>query len=274
MIDAHQHFWNYTPKEYGWIDDRMNVLRRDFVPEHLNVEIERVGIRGTVAVQARQTLQETDWLLGLARRHETIRGIVGWVPLVDPDVALHLDKYSANSRIKGMRHVLHDEADDHYVLRDDFNAGISLLAGFGLTYDILIFEGHLPQSIRFVDRHPNQIFVIDHMAKPRIKRCRLAPWRENIARIAERQHVYCKISGMVTEADWQGWTYGDLEPYLDTVLEAFGPRRLMFGSDWPVLLVASSYGKWFETVGRYISRLSESERDWILGGTAVQAYNL
>ncbi len=274
MIDAHQHFWNYSAKEYGWMDDRMDAIRRDFLPEHLRDEIRQAGISGSVAVQARQTLQETEWLLELAQLHDFLRGVIGWVPLVESDVARHLERLSADRWLKGVRHVLHDEPDDHYILRTDFNAGVASLAAFGLAYDILIFERHLPQAIRFVDLHPNQIFVVNHIAKPRINMHALSPWREHITRMGERENVYCKVSGMVTEADWEGWTYEDLEPYLDTVLSVFGPRRLMFGSDWPVILLASSYQRWIEAIGRYLSRLAPSEREWILGGTALQAYNL
>ncbi len=256
------------------MDDRMSAIRRDFLPEHFRDEISRVGIGGSVAVQARQKLQETEWLLELAHQYDFVRGVVGWVPLADPDVSRHLERFSADSRLKGVRHVLQDEADENYMLRTDFNQGVASLARFGLTYDILIFERHLPQAVRLVDMHPDQIFVVNHVAKPRINMHALSPWRDYIVRLGERENVYCKVSGMVTEADWQGWTYEDLEPYLDSVLSAFGPRRLMFGSDWPVLLVACGYGRWFDIVNRYISRLSPPEREWILGGTALQAYNL
>ena len=173
-----------------------------------------------------------------------------------------------------MRHVLQGEKDERYMLREDFNNGIRALHHYGLVYDILIFERHLPQTIEFVDRHPGQVFVLDHIAKPKIKEHEISPWRENIRELAKRPKVYCKISGMVTEADWKNWTEADLKPYIDTVVEAFTPRRLMFGSDWPVCLVAAKYAKWHEFVSQSIAKLSEAERDRILGGTAIEAYSL
>jgi L-fuconolactonase len=273
-IDAHHHFWKYNPDEYGWIGESMSVIRRDFLPEDFRKIIGEAGIQGTVAVQARQTLEETSWLLELAGRHEFMRGVVGWVPLVDRSVGRHLEQFAQHPKFKGVRHVLHDEADDFYILREDFNRGIGKLKSFGLVYDILVFERHLPQTIRFVDRHPDQVFVIDHIAKPRIRERVLSPWRENITELARRANVYCKVSGMVTEADWRQWTEGDLQPYFDTVLSAFGPKRVIFGSDWPVILLASPYKRWVDVVLRTIAGLSPSERDFILGGTAVEAYRL
>ncbi len=273
-IDAHHHFWKYDPVEYGWIAEDMQVIRRDFLPEDLKQTIGTVGIDGVVSVQARQTVEETEWLLELARAHEFIRGVVGWMPLVSPSVTADLERFADNRKLKGVRHVLQGEADEHYMLRPDFNAGIDVLRDLALAYDILIFERHLPQAIEFVDRHSDQVFILDHIAKPRIAEHVLSPWRENIATLAERENVYCKISGLVTEADQETWTQDDLEPYLDAVLSAFGPSRLMFGSDWPVCLVASAYEKWYRVVSSFISTLSPSERERILGGTAIEAYKL
>jgi L-fuconolactonase len=273
-IDAHQHFWKNRPEEYAWIGENMQAIRRDFLPYDLERELRASGIGGAVSVQARQSLEETSRLLDLAEGHGFLRGVVGWVPLTEPGVAGVLEELAGRTKLKGVRHILHDEPDDCYMLRPDFNAGVSLLARCQLAYDILIFEKHLPQTLRFVDQHPNQIFVLDHIAKPRIAAQVFSPWRENIAALARRENVYCKLSGMVTEGYWKSWRSEDLQPYFETVLEAFGPRRLMFGSDWPVLLLASSYGRWHATVTEAISSLSASEREGIMGGAAAEAYRL
>jgi L-fuconolactonase len=274
IIDAHHHFWRYDPQQYAWIDDAKSVLRRDFLPEHLAAEIAAAGVDGVVSVQARQTIEETDCLLDFADRNEFICGTVGWIPLISPRVADDLAMFSRHKKLKAVRHVLQDEPDDDYMLRADFNDGIGSLARFGLAYDILIFERQLPQAIRLVDRHPSQLFVLDHVAKPRIGEGLLSPWRENIRELARRQNVYCKISGMVTEADWRRWTPKQLRPYYDVVLEVFGPRRLMFGSDWPVCLLACEYRRWKDIVSDYIAALSPAEQQRILGETAIEAYRL
>ncbi len=273
-IDAHHHLWKYSQEQYPWMLAGMENIRRDFLIPELHSVTREAGVTGTVAVQARQTIGETEWLLGLARDNELIRGVVGWVPLIDADVAKHLERFSGNRKLKGIRHVLHDESDDFYMLRDDFNRGISLLNDFGLRYDILIFERHLLQTIQFVDRHPKQLFIVDHIAKPRVKDRVRSSWEAEIAELARRDNVYCKLSGMATEADWKGWTESDLRPYFDTVLAAFGPDRLMFGSDWPVILVACSYKCWADTVRSWIAELSPADQLSIMGGTAKMAYSL
>ncbi|HEX4007389.1 MAG TPA: amidohydrolase family protein [Acidobacteriaceae bacterium] len=274
MIDAHHHLWRYNDRDYTWMNGAMSALRRDFLVPDLEAVTRDTGVDGTVAVQARQTVDETEFLLDLATHHPIMRGVVGWVPLCEPDVATHLERYAANPRCKGVRHVLHDEPDDFFMLRDDFNRGIRLLRPLDLVYDILIFERHLPQTIEFVDRHPGQIFVVDHIAKPRIKDGTITPWRENLTELARRDNVYCKISGMATEADWHAWTTDQLHPYFDVVLAAFGPQRLMFGSDWPVLTLAGSYRRWVDTVHSFIADLSPTERDDITQTTAMRAYRL
>ena len=275
MIDAHHHLWKYSAAEYGWITPQMPSIRRDFLPPQLEELMHHFGIEGTVAVQARQTIEETSWLLSLADKHPLIRGVVGWVPLTQgPGVKSHLERFAGNHRLRGMRHVIHDEPDPRYILRDDFNAGVSALHEFGLRYDILIFERHLPAAIEFVDRHPNQIFILDHIAKPRIRERILSPWDRNMREMAKRENVYCKLSGMVTEADLGAWTPQDLQPYIDVVLATFGPRRIMYGSDWPVLLRASDYARWFGTVNNAISKLSKPEQSRIVGETATEAYAL
>jgi len=273
-IDSHQHFWHYTPDEYGWIDDSMACLRRDFVPADLKQEIDACGVDATIAVQARQTIDETKWLLELARSNPFIAGVVGWVPLIDAEVSEAIGAFRELGPLKGVRHILQGEADDRYMLREDFNRGVSALGEFGLAYDILVFERQLAQTLEFVDRHPDQVFVLDHVAKPRIRDAAVSPWRELIRKLAERPNVFCKISGMVTEADYTSWTEQQLEPYFDTVLNAFGPDRLMFGSDWPVCLLATSYGSWLEVVSRRIATLTQHEREAILGGTASKVYRI
>lgn len=273
-IDAHQHFWRYDPEQYGWMNDAMRVIQRDFLPEDLKREMVAAGIDKAISVQARQTLEETRALLEFARQYEFIAGVVGWVPLIEPDVGRTLDEFTDYPKLCALRHVLHDESDAFYMLRKDFNAGIRALRGYGLAYDILIFERHLPQTIQFVDQHPDQIFILDHLAKPRVKDDQISPWKENLERLAERPNVYCKISGLVTEADYAKWTEEQLRPYLDVVLSAFGARRTMFGSDWPVCLVAAEYGRWVSIVEKAIGRLSPSEQNRIWSETAIEAYGL
>ena len=273
-IDAHHHFWQYSPEEYAWIGSGMEVLQRNFMPADLHARITAAGIDGVVTVQARQSVEETRWLLELAQQHEFMRGVVGWLPLTAPDIQAQLERFSAYKKLKALRHVLHDEPDDNYMLRADFNRGIETLRYLNLAYDILIFEKHLPQTLAFVDRHPGQIFVVDHIAKPRIKGRILAPWDKHMAELAQRANVYCKLSGVVTEADHAHWTPADIKPYLDVVLHAFGPQRLMFGTDWPVCLLACSYEQWVKAVKDFIAPLSAAQQDRIMGGTAAEAYRM
>jgi L-fuconolactonase len=232
------------------------------------------GIEGTVAVQARQSLEETTWLLDLAAKHPIMRGVVGWVPLTEgAGVKRHLDRFASNPKLRGVRHIIQDEADPRYILRTDFNTGVHALLDYKLRYDILIFERHLPAAIQFVDRHPKQVFILDHVAKPRIKEKILTPWDRNMRELAKRQNVYCKLSGMITEAG-SDWTPEHLQPYIDIVLGAFGPKRVMYGSDWPVMLLAGDYARWFGTVSNAIGKLSKAEQDRIMGGTAAEAYEI
>ena len=274
IIDSHHHFWKYDPIEYDWIDDSMKVIRKDFLPENLKTTIQETGVDGVISVQARQSVEETDWLIGMAHQNEFIKGVVGWIPLIQDDIDVYLEKYSDEKLLKGVRHVIQGEPDPEFMIRKDFNHGISLLKKYRLTYDILIVERQLPNTIRFVDRHPEQIFVLDHIAKPLIGRNELSPWKENIQELARRKNVNCKISGMVTEAGYQNWTPNQLQPYFEVILEAFGPDRLLFGSDWPVCLVATSYNSWMELVQKSISQLSESERVKIMGENTARIYQL
>ena len=273
-IDAHHHLWCYSTAEYGWIDDRMRALRRDFLPADLEKEFHAAGIAGAVTVQARQSLAETEWLLSLTATSPFLRGVVGWAPIASERFPADLDQLRAHKKLKGLRHVIQDEPDPNFILRPDFNRGISALKGSGLVYDILIFEKQLSAAIAFVDRHPNQIFVLDHMAKPRIREGAMEPWRNHFSELARRENVYCKLSGLVTEADWAAWSEGGLRVYVEIALAAFGPGRMMVGSDWPVCLLATTYGEWFAAVDRMILSLSATEKARILGGTATEVYRL
>jgi L-fuconolactonase len=274
-IDSHQHFWHYTSKEYGWIDDSMSAIRRDFLPPDLRIELRKAGFDGSVSVQARESVEETRWLLELSKTYpDVIRGVVGWVPLASPHLDRDLSELAQNTVLKGVRHLVQGEPDDSFILGRDFNRGISQLLEFKLTFDILIFERHLSYASVFVDRHPNQIFVLDHIAKPKIAKHEILRWADHFREIAKRPNVFCKLSGMVTEADHKNWRKEDLAPYMDVALEAFGPHRLMFGSDWPVCLVATTYENWANLVKERISSLSQAEQDAILGGVAQRAYRL
>jgi L-fuconolactonase len=273
-LDSHQHFWMFSEQEYDWINEDMQVLKRDFLPPDLLEQLKTVDFDASIVVQARQVYQETDWLLKLARDNDFIKGVVGWVDLCDGNVRSHLETYSQHPKLVGVRHVIHDEPDDRFILREDFNRGISFLKEFNLTYDILIFERHLPYAIEFVEKFPDQPFVIDHIAKPLIKDGILEPWAENIKKIAAYPNVFCKLSGMVTEADWNNWTFANLAPYLDLVFESFGTNRLMIGSDWPVCLVAADYKQVIRIVQDYIKTLAEHEQTAILGKNAQTFYNI
>lgn len=273
VIDSHHHFWNYDRVEFDWIDDSMRTIRRSFLPSDLRVEIQSAGVDGVISVQARQILEETDFLLQHAVENDFIKGVVGWVPLADSNISEVLDRYSDTNKLKAVRHVVQGEAEG-FLDGKEFNNGIQALRTHDLVYDVLIFERQLEEAIRFVDRHPEQAFVLDHIAKPQIKNDLLEPWQQNIRELAKRENVTCKLSGMVTEADFENWTEKQLRPYLDTVLTAFGPERLMFGSDWPVCLVACAYKRWHDLIRDYISPLSECEQTAIMGGTATRAYKL
>jgi L-fuconolactonase len=278
-IDAHHHLWRYTAAEYGWIDDDMAALRRDFLPADLAAATAAAGIDGTVAVQARQSLDETRWLLDLADRTDLIRGVVGWAPIAGEEFPACMEEFDGRAKLKGLRHVIQGEKDEHYILREDFNSGIRTMLGSGLVYDILIYERHLADTIDFVDEHPEQVFVLDHIAKPLIAGGILQPWATRMIELARRENVWCKVSGMVTEADWRvdaarASSIETLRPYLDVAVEAFGPARLMAGSDWPVCLLATGYAQWFELLRAYFAPFTEAERAMVFGQTAIEVYQL
>jgi L-fuconolactonase len=273
-IDSHQHFWIFNQSEYDWIDDSMINIRRDFLPGHLATELGKLGFDGSIAVQARQSLEETEWLLHLAESNPIIKGVVGWVDLQSVDVYSQLEKYSRHTRFVGVRHVVQDEAYDDFILRENFNRGISYLKEFNLTYDILVFPKQLPYAVRFIEKHPDLTFVLDHIAKPFIKKGLLSPWKEDIQRISLFPNVFCKVSGMVTEADWHNWKPDDFKPYLDVIVNSFGTDRVMIGSDWPVCLVAGEYSKVMNIVLDYISGFSEEDKSKISGINCIKAYRI
>ncbi|MEQ8847692.1 amidohydrolase family protein [Botrimarina sp.] len=274
IVDAHHHFWDYSPDEYGWIDpESMGGIARNFAPGDLRAVLDAAGVDAAVSVQARQTVDETKWLLSLADDAPWIAGVVGWAPLAAADARERLAEL-AHPKLCGVRHVVQDEPDDRFLLREDFNRGVAALLDFELVYDLLVFERHLGVAAEFVDRHPSQPFVLDHLAKPPINSGELQGWRRGLGELAQRPNVYAKLSGLVTEADWTRWRREDLLPCLDAALESFGPDRLMFGSDWPVCLLASGYEDWKRIIDDWAAPLSPSERSRLMGGVACEVYGL
>lgn len=272
-IDSHQHFWQYSAADYPWMSEAHAIIKRDFLLEHLVPLLKSGNIDGAIAVQAMQQLKETDFLLSLADQHSNLLGVVGWIPFCNRDVEDHIRKYAENPKTVGFRHIIQDEPDDQFMLRSDFNDGIRLLTRYSLCYDLLIFERHLPQSREFVDKHPSLSIIVDHIAKPRIHSNEFDhTWAKNIKQLAERDQVSCKLSGLVTEVRDAEWNTELLQPYFDTVLEAFGPKRLLFGSDWPVCLLRSEYETWLRVVSELIAPLSVSEQEAIMGGNAARIY--
>jgi len=272
-IDAHQHFWQYDPGRDTWITAEMSRIRRDFLPGDLAAVLSESRIDGTVAVQADQSERETEFLLGLAEQHPLIRGVVGWVDLRAPDLPARLERFLTFDRFRGVRHVAQAEPDD-FLARDDVARGIARLGPLGLTYDILVYAHQLPAALALVERIPDQPFVVDHLAKPAIRGGLLDPWARHMRELAACSHVCCKVSGLVTEADWQRWQPEDLRPYLDVVFETFGADRLMFGSDWPVCLLAASYRRVVELIEDYARHLSAVDQERLFGGTAIRFYGL
>lgn len=273
-IDAHQHFWKFDAVRDSWINDEMAVIKRDFLPQDLLPLLEQNGIDGCVTVQSDQTEDENIFQLANAEKWDFIKGVVGWVDLQATNVEGRLEYYSGFKKMKGFRHVLQGESQRDFMLRQEFMRGVSLLNKYGFTYDILIFPDQLRYAYEFVKAFPNQRFVIDHIAKPNIKDSIMGDWKSDMLAFAACENVYCKISGMVTEADWKNWKPQDFTPYLDVVTKAFGANRLMFGSDWPVCLVAASYHSVHEIVTAYFSSFSKDEQAKIFGGNAVEFYKL
>jgi L-fuconolactonase len=272
-IDSHQHFWQYHPSKQNWIDDTMSAIRRDFLPKDLEPVLQENNIVGCMAVQADQSEEETDFLIALQKQHSFIKGIVGWVDLQSDDIDSRLAYYSQHPSLKGFRHVLQGEAPE-FMLQPDFVRGIAALQKFNFTYDILIFPKHLPAAIELVKQFSHQKFVVDHLAKPYIKAGLIDEWRRDIKTIAAFENVFCKISGMVTEADFKHWRIQDFRPYLDVAVEAFGTKRILYGSDWPVCLVAASYQQTKGVVDDYFASFSEAEQGDFFGTNAGNFYQL
>ena len=273
-IDAHQHFWRYDPVRDAWISDAMQTLKRDFLPEQLAAETQANGIDASIAVQADQSENETLFLLDLAERDEGIAGVVGWVDLCSPQVEERLRFFSRFAKLRGFRHIAQAEPDDRFLIRPDFTRGVSLLAQFGFTYDILIYPRQLPAAIDLVAKFPEQRFVIDHLAKPDVKTGSSTAWAAQMRTTAQNSNVHCKVSGLVTEADWQHWKADDFKSYLDVVFEAFGGERLLFGSDWPVCLLAGSYAQVKRLVEDYVDRYAPAAKPAVFGGNAIRFYGL
>lgn len=273
-IDSHQHFWNYSSEKHGWINDEMSVLKRNFSPENLASHLHENGLSGSIAVQADQSEEETNFLLELAEQNELIKGVVGWVDLMSEGLEDRLTYYSKFPKLVGFRHVVQDEPDPQFMLREDFRKGLSLLAKHGFTYDILIFPHQLEAALKTVQDFPTLKFVLDHIAKPNIKSAEFEYWEEYIRKIAAHANVFCKVSGMITEADWDNWKYEDFRPFLDTVTASFGINRVMYGSDWPVCLLAGSYAAAKGVVDHYFQSFSPSEKEALYGGNALSFYGL
>jgi L-fuconolactonase len=273
-IDAHQHFWKYNPQRDRWITDQMPILKRDFLPDDLIKELRANGIDGCVAVQADQSETETEFLLSLAQQHGWIAGVVGWLDLSSAKLPERLAHFSRFTKLRGLRHIVQSETDDRFMLREDFCRGVARLKDFDLTFDILIYPRQLPAAIEIVNQFPQQKFVLDHTAKPSIRTGNIDRWAEQIRVLAGSPNVYCKVSGLVTEANWTNWRPAEFEPYLDVAFNLFGPDRVIFGSDWPVCLLAATYRQVRELVEQYIVRLPSQVREKIFGLNAIEFYGL
>jgi L-fuconolactonase len=274
IVDAHQHFWRYNARRHAWITDAMQPLKRDFLPADLEPELIRNHVDGCIAVQAEQSDAETEFLLELAAHLPRIVGVIGWIDLTSPTIEDHLRYYTAFRKLRGFRHIAQDEPDDRFLVRKNVLRGIKALHRFRYTYDILIYHRQLRAALELVSRLPDQRFVIDHIAKPDIKSGNLEPWASQIRRIAAYPNVYCKLSGLVTEARWDSWKKEEFRPFLDTVWQAFGADRLMFGSDWPVCLLAADYARVKQLIEGYVQQFTESDRDQVFGKTAACFYGL
>ncbi len=273
-IDAHHHLWEFNTTDYGWMDDSMKILKKNYFPVDLVSELQENGLEGTVVVQARQKYDETSWLLKLAEENEFIKAVVGWVDLRSPDLEREMEPFVNHPYLKGVRHVIHDEPDLDFMLGSSFMKGLKYIEKYGLTYDLLLFPQHLPNAIKLVNKFPSLQFVVDHIAKPRIAEGLLEPWAADIMKLASFSNVCCKISGMVTEADHASWKYEDMVPYLDVVTEAFSTKRLMIGSDWPVCLLAGSYSEVLSISEKYFDSFSEDEKDEVFYRNAKDFYRI
>ncbi len=274
IIDAHQHFWKYDAIKHAWINDEMLVLKKDFLPDDFVLMYNQNNVKGSIAVQADQSEEETMFLLDLAEQYSWIKGVVGWVDLSSSNIEERLTHFAKFEKLKGFRHILQDEPDPNYILKEDFQQGIACLGKYDYTYDILIYPHQMPGALETIKRFPEQYFVIDHIAKPNIKEQSWKEWASSIQVMATHERVYCKVSGMVTEADWKNWKYEDFVPYLDVIFEAFGTERVMFGSDYPVSLLAASFEQVKEIISRYIVDLSHESQQKIWRDNAIKFYKL
>jgi len=272
-LDSHQHFWKYDEKQYPWIP-KHSALHRDWLPADWQEQAGKVGVMGSIAVQARQTLEESRWLLSLADHNPAIKGVVGWVDLSSEKIDEQLAEFSPHSKFVGVRHVVQDEPDDQFMLRPEFMRGIGRLRQVDLAYDILIFPKQLAAAIQLVESFPEQSFVLDHIAKPAIRDGTLSPWQEQMRELAKAPNLVCKVSGLVTEAKLVAWKQQDFRPYLDVVFECFGEDRLLFGSDWPVCLLAGTYAQVYSLLSEYLNEFTDTTRGKILGGNAAKFYRL
>ena len=273
IIDTHQHFWNYDSKTHDWINEDMKVLRKDFLPADLAPILKENNVEGCIAVQADQTDAETQILIRESHQNAFIKGVVGWVDLNSTEIEATLASYADTKMLKGFRHILQAESKG-FMLAPSFKKGIDALAKYNYTYDLLIYANQLKEAKKFISNHSTQPIVIDHLAKPNIKEGEWESWKKDINEIAQYPNVYCKISGMATEANWNSWTMDTLKPYIDTAVEAFGAKRIMFGSDWPVCLLASSYSKWLETLQNYFNTFSIDEQASFFANNAIKFYKL
>ena len=272
-VDAHQHFWNFDPLRDNWITEDMEVIRHDFLPLDLKPLMDANGLNSCIAVQADQSENETDFLLSLATENEFIKGVVGWIDLCADTIHERLEHYSQFPKLKGFRHILQAEPIE-FILKPEFQRGITALQVYGFTYDILIYPQHLSVTLDLIQGGNEQKFILDHLAKPNIKNGTSATWATDLKKLAFHKNVFCKLSGMVTEADHRTWTKEDIYPYMDKVLEFFGPERLLFGSDWPVCRLAASYGQVCDLMNDYLNRLTIHEQELIWGKNASLFYRL
>lgn len=274
IIDSHQHFWMFDPVRDAWIDESMVAIRRDFLPSDLKPILDANGVDGCIAVQADQSEDETRFLLDCAEKNELIKGVVGWIDLLADNVEERLQHFSSHKSLKGIRHVVQAEPDPNFMLRSDFQAGVACLSKFNLVYDILVYPHQLPAAVDLVKKFPEQQFVLDHIAKPQISEGIDLQWKQNINALSEAPNVYCKLSGMVTETNGFTWEEVEFYPYMEVILEAFGTDRILYGSDWPVCLLAGAYKDVFSIVTNFIQQLSPTEQQKIMGLNAIHVYNL
>lgn len=273
-IDAHQHFWKYEPSRHAWINEEMHAIRRDFLPSDLRKELGAAGIGGSIAVQADETEEETRFLLALAEEDEQIRAVVGWTDLRDPAVEERLEAWKRFPKLKGFRTITQGQPDEAFFDHQEYRRGVGLLQQTGFTYDLLVYHDQLPSLVRFTERYPDQPFILDHLGKPAIRAREIRKWKEHLRILARHPHTYCKLSGLVTEADWKNWRYEDISPYLEIAGECFGVDRLCHGSDWPVCLLAGSYAEVTGISRRFLAQLSTEDQEKVWGGNAARFYKI